>query len=150
MRRQFGRWWGFHRDVMICRAILSEVVHRIIAVADPEEILLFGSGARGKLRRNSDLDLLVVKADVSDVRQEARSIYAHLFGLPVPIDLLVATPDDVARARREPWTFLGNVMRESKCLYRAQPNGSYAGGNVWGRAGSSRPPGNGNAAGPRY
>ena len=150
MIRPFGRWWSFHRDVITCRAILSEVVHRIIAVADPDEIFLFGSGARGKLRRSSDLDLLVVKADVSDVRQETRSIYAHLFGLPVPIDLLVATPDDIERARREPWTFLGNVMRESKCLYRARPNGSEAGGNGWRRAGSSRPAGNGNAAGPRY
>ena len=42
--------------------VLDEVVQRIVAVADPEKIILFGSAARGELGPDSDLDLLVVKS----------------------------------------------------------------------------------------
>lgn len=146
MMHGFRRWRRFHRDIMTCRAILSEVVRRIINVAHPDEILLFGSAARGQLRRDSDLDLLVIKDDVEDVREEARDIYAQLFGVPVPIDIIVASHDDVERARREPWTFLGNVMREAKCLYRADGDDR----NEWRRATYSRRAGNGNGGRWRY
>jgi len=44
--------------------VLDEVVQRIVAVADPEKIILFGSAARGELGPDSDLDLLVVKSEV--------------------------------------------------------------------------------------
>ena len=44
--------------------VLDEVVQRIVAVADPEKIILFGPAARGELGPDSDLDLLVVKSGV--------------------------------------------------------------------------------------
>ncbi|MGH7445002.1 MAG: HEPN domain-containing protein, partial [Longimicrobiales bacterium] len=40
--------------------LLADIVARIVAVAAPERIILFGSGARGTLRPDSDLDLMIV------------------------------------------------------------------------------------------
>lgn len=42
--------------------LLAEVVRRIVEVARPERIILFGSAARGDAGRDSDLDFLVVTA----------------------------------------------------------------------------------------
>lgn len=117
---QIRGWRRFHKDIYARRAILAEIVRRIVSVTNPEQILLFGSGARNQMRRRSDLDLLIITAtEVEDRRALARSIYANLFGIPVPVDIVIESADNVARARREAWTFLGNILRDGKCIYRA-------------------------------
>ena len=40
---------------------LDEIVRRVVEVAQPERIVLFGSAARGDMTRHSDVDLLIVK-----------------------------------------------------------------------------------------
>src|SRR5574337_1246897 len=52
------------RDVERDRAVLTEVVRRIVQVAQPDQVILFGSAARGRLRPDSDFDLLVIKSGV--------------------------------------------------------------------------------------
>jgi predicted nucleotidyltransferase len=42
-------------------AKLDGIIARIVEVADPERIILFGSAARDEMGPHSDLDLLVVK-----------------------------------------------------------------------------------------
>ncbi len=41
-------------------AILQDIVQRIVDVAQPERIILFGSAARGEMGPHSDVDVLVV------------------------------------------------------------------------------------------
>jgi predicted nucleotidyltransferase len=43
--------------------LLEEVVRRVLTVARPERIILFGSAATGQMTKDSDLDLLVVESD---------------------------------------------------------------------------------------
>ncbi len=45
---------------------LGEIIRRVVKVAQPEKIILFGSAARGEMRPNSDVDLLVVKPEPSN------------------------------------------------------------------------------------
>ena len=40
--------------------LLAKIVRRIVEVANPEKIILFGSAAKGGMGPNSDLDLLVI------------------------------------------------------------------------------------------
>lgn len=123
MKRGIGRARWLRRDLRTNRDILHEVVRRIIAVAEPEEIILFGSAARGQLRRHSDFDLLVVKAGVEDRHRLAQDIHVHFFGIPVPIDLIVVTPDEIRDSRGRWWTFLGRALLEGKRIYRNGVNG---------------------------
>lgn len=44
--------------------LLQEIVRRILAVSAPEQIILFGSYARGEAGPDSDLDLLVIERGV--------------------------------------------------------------------------------------
>ncbi len=44
---------------------LDLIIRRIVEVAKPEKIILFGSAARDTMGPNSDVDLLVVKVGTS-------------------------------------------------------------------------------------
>jgi predicted nucleotidyltransferase len=48
---------------------LDDIIRRIVEVAHPEKIILFGSAARGEMGPNSDVDLLIIKrgADALDL-----------------------------------------------------------------------------------
>ena len=72
--------------------LLPEITQRILAVSDPEKIILFGSYARGDYSPDSDLDLMVVMQNIQSSREESTRLRRALRGLLVPIDILVATP----------------------------------------------------------
>jgi predicted nucleotidyltransferase len=99
--------------------MLAEVVRRVVEVASPERIILFGSAARGQAGADSDLDLLVVKAGVTHRRRLAQQIYSCLVGLDVPVDVLVVTPDDIETFRDKVGTIIGPALREGLEVYVA-------------------------------
>jgi hypothetical protein len=52
-------------------AALETLIRRIVEVARPDRIVLFGSTARGEMGPDSDIDVLVVKSDVEHRRRLA-------------------------------------------------------------------------------
>ncbi len=113
MRRQRFSWWS-RRDVEKDIATLREVVRRIVEIAQPEEVILFGSAARGQMRADSDFDILVIKSDVSDRQELVRYLHAHLFDIQTPIDIIVATPEDVEASR---FKMLANIYEQGRRMY---------------------------------
>jgi len=101
------------------RAVLDEIVRRIIEVAQPDRIILFGSAARGQMGPDSDIDLLVIKAGIASRRTLAQQIYLHLFGVPTPVDVIVVTPQDVERFRDRVGSIIGPALRDGKEVYAA-------------------------------
>ena len=45
------RWWGINEDGTPDEKKLGEVIEAIVRTAHPEEIILFGSGAAGTMKR---------------------------------------------------------------------------------------------------
>ena len=84
---------------------------------DPLQIILFGSQARGDADRHSDIDLLVVFADLKDKRQTAVDIRVALADMPVAKDILVSTPEELERHRTRIGSVLRYAQREGKVLY---------------------------------
>jgi uncharacterized protein len=111
--------WRLYRRPKPNKEILDEVVRRIVEVAQPDQIILFGSAARGQLRPDSDFDLLVLKSGIADMRELKQKIQIHLFGIPIPIDVLVEKPEKLWAARHKTWTLLGRVAKEGKRIYPA-------------------------------
>ncbi len=70
---------------------VTEIVRRIVSVANPRRVILFGSAALGEMTADSDVDLLVLEDVVPDARVEARKIRAALADLPSPFDVVVMT-----------------------------------------------------------
>ncbi len=71
------------------------------------------------MRANSDLDLLVVVDPPVHRRALAQEIYRSLHGLAVPVDLIVATKDDLIRYADRPETALRYAQREGVIHYDA-------------------------------
>ena len=107
------------RANMVDQDTMKEIVRRIVEVAKPDRIILFGSRARGDASSGSDVDLLVVKSNVRSRREIADQIYAKLIGVPVPIDVLVLTPDDIVKYAEAAGTILPSVLKEGIEIYAA-------------------------------
>ncbi|MBT9169734.1 MAG: hypothetical protein DDT18_00069 [Actinobacteria bacterium] len=71
------------------RAVIDEVVRRIVERVRPQKIILFGSYAYGRPHADSDLDILVVMESELPRYKRAVPIYRALAGLLIPKDVLV-------------------------------------------------------------
>lgn len=102
---------------MIEQEKISEIVNKIISVYNPDRIILFGSYANGTANENSDLDLFVIKN--SDLPRPQRSIQIRklLFGLMIPIDLIVYTPKELEDLKKNKYGFVYQVLKTGKILY---------------------------------
>ena len=96
--------------------VLDEIIRRIVEVAQPEQIILFGSAARGEMGPNSDADLLVVKSGVHR-RRLAQAIYVNLIGVGQAVDVVVVTPEDVERYKDSFALVIEPALREGKVVY---------------------------------
>ncbi|MBI2924942.1 MAG: nucleotidyltransferase domain-containing protein [Verrucomicrobia bacterium] len=96
--------------------VLAEVVRRIVSIAQPDQIILFGSAARGETHADSDLDLVVIKAGAHR-RELAGKIYRHLIGVGHPVDLVVARPEDLERFGHSAAVILEPALREGIVIY---------------------------------
>ncbi len=73
----------------IDQGLVDEIVRRVLTVAKPDKIILFGSAAAGGMTRDSDIDLLVVEPDPGDRRAESVRIGDALRGPGYPFDVIV-------------------------------------------------------------
>lgn len=96
--------------------ILNDIIRRIIEVAQPEKIILFGSAARGEMGPNSDVDILVVKSGVHR-RRLTQAIYMHLFGVGQAVDVVVVTPEDIERYKDSFALVIEPALREGEVVY---------------------------------
>ena len=99
--------------------LLDELVRRIVAVAQPRRIILFGSAARGEMGPHSDLDLLVVKAGRYHRGEMAAEIRMALIDVEHAIDVVVVTPEDVERYCDAFMLVIAPALREGRELYAA-------------------------------
>jgi len=98
---------------------LREAVRRLVDAAHPRRIILFGSRARGEAHEDSDVDLLIVLAEVKDRVAEMVRLTRVLRGLILPAELLV-----VSQAMFDDWSDLPGTVyydarREGQTLYDA-------------------------------
>jgi predicted nucleotidyltransferase len=98
--------------------VLRRIIRRVVEVAQPEKIILFGSAARGEMGPHSDVDLLVVKSNVHR-RKLAQEIYRHLIGVGQAVDIVVVTPGDIERYRTCPALIIEPALREGRVVYAA-------------------------------
>lgn len=103
------------------RELVAAITSRIVQRVHPLRVVLFGSQARGQAGRSSDLDLLVVIARPEDrpaAAREARKA-VHELDLPIGVDVVVASADEVRRRGALVGTVLRPALREGQVLYDA-------------------------------
>jgi len=99
--------------------ILDEIVHRIVACASPEKIILFGSGARGEMGPDSDIDLLIIKEGEFDAGALTEAIYMQLIGVGQAVDVVVVSAADAKRYRYSPYFIVYPALQQGREVYHA-------------------------------
>jgi len=112
MSARLPRWY---RGANIPRRLIRKFARQVAEQFRPEKIILFGSYAYGQPDDDSDVDILVVMPARNELDQAAEITLAidHQF----PLDLLVRTPEKLARRVAEGDSFLLEVLERGKVLY---------------------------------
>ena len=97
--------------------VLNQIIKRLVALAAPVKIILFGSNARGEAQLDSDLDLLIVEKEVADPYDEVLRLDRALRDFMLPLDLVVVSEAQFERYAQVPGTIYYRSLKEGRILY---------------------------------
>lgn len=98
-------------------AKIRQITQRIVKQFNPEQIILFGSMARGNFGPDSDADLLIVTRVAGSKRRLASDIELAIADIELPKDVLVVTPEEVKKYRNVIGSIIYPAIHEGKVLY---------------------------------
>lgn len=99
--------------------IVNKIVEKIKIQYAPEKIILFGSYAWGSPKKDSDVDLLIVKETDQKHRKrmiDVRRILRDENGL-VGMDILVYTPQEINERLKINDSFISKIFKKGKIFY---------------------------------
>lgn len=106
-----------HKTVHILdQSLIDEIVNRLQKIS-PQQIFLFGSQATGTANDDSDIDLLLIKKEVSSSLKESIEARKLLRGLGRSFDLIVATPEEFEFYRNQVNSVHHAVANYGRLLY---------------------------------
>ena len=103
---------------MFDQSTLDSIIARIVDVAKPEKIILFGSASRSCMDRHSDVDLLIIKEGADSLDLMAR-VYRRLHGVGAAVDAIVVSPEDVNRFKDSHALVIKPALQEGKVVYES-------------------------------
>ena len=98
-------------------SVVRDIVRRIVDTAQPERVILFGSRARGDARPNSDYDVLVIKHSDEPRYRRSAPLYVALADLPVEVEVMVYTPEEVDDWSQVSQAIVTTAVREGTTIY---------------------------------
>ena len=102
----------------IDKATIRAVAQLIAQKFDPEQIILFGSHARGNAGSHSDVDLLVVLKSLDGWPKRGNPIRLAIGEkFVLPVDVIVTTPEHLSEQRKNPYSFVHTALESQKILY---------------------------------
>ena len=107
--------------IQVTDEILDRMVRAIVEEVDPEQVILFGSRARGDAGEESDVDLVVVETEpfgkTRSRRLEAARIYEALADFDILPDVLLYSRNEVEHWHHSPNHVLARALREGMVLH---------------------------------
>jgi predicted nucleotidyltransferase len=106
---------------LLTDSLIQQMVNTIVDEVDPEQVILFGSRARGDSYQDSDIDLVVLESEPFDAGRsrhtEEVKLYRALSEFRVSKDILVYSHEDAEYWRDSLNHVLARALREGKVLY---------------------------------
>jgi uncharacterized protein len=100
---------------------IDAAIKRIVSVAHPRKVILFGSVVAGKPDIHSDVDILVVTGDeIESSRQESVRIRRALRGISMPMDILVIPEKRLQELADQPGLVYREAVRHGQIVYEAE------------------------------
>jgi predicted nucleotidyltransferase len=94
-----------------------QAITRIVAVAQPSRVILFGSYGRGDADADSDLDLMVIKPQVDNQGEEIVRLHQAVGYIGTGVDVLVYSEAEYERRSQVPGTVLYWARTEGRAVY---------------------------------
>jgi predicted nucleotidyltransferase len=100
---------------MVDELTIRNAINLLLRAAPRDSrVILFGSYARGQARPDSDLDFLVIEPQPQSELDESVRLRKALLGLPVAVDILVASEDTFLYWADTPNTVYYRAAKEGK------------------------------------
>lgn len=100
---------------------IGRLVQLIVEEVDPEQVILFGSRARGDERKDSDIDLIVVESapfgTARSRRKEVARLYDAVSEFDANTDILVYSRAELDAWRNSRNHILGRAVREGQVVH---------------------------------
>jgi uncharacterized protein len=94
------------------------MVRRLVEHFDPLQIVLFGEHARYEADADTDVSLLMVLPEVGHKRDTIVQALTVLADMPVPKEVYVASPEEVAESANIPGSVVSEALPEGKVLWQ--------------------------------
>jgi predicted nucleotidyltransferase len=100
---------------------IDKIIPIIVSLASPDQIILFGSYARGDNTDKSDIDLLIVKKDLKNSRKISGSIYMAFLEneIGIPVDILTIDYARYIELNNKIGYIYKTIKQEGKVIYGA-------------------------------
>ena len=100
---------------------IEKIIHLIVSLVSPEQIILFGSYARGDNSKKSDIDLLIIIKNLKNEREINNLLYNAFFDneINIPIDLISIDYEKYNKLSKEIGYVYKTVREQGKVLYEA-------------------------------
>jgi len=96
---------------------LNKAIRIIVDIASPEKIILFGSRAVGKGRKESDYDLLVIKKRIKNKRELSQKIYRNFTNIGAPVDVIVVGFEKYEELKNDPYLIYSEADKHGIVVY---------------------------------
>jgi predicted nucleotidyltransferase len=98
---------------------LDQIISLIVSAASPDQIILFGSYARGDNTEKSDVDLLIVKKGPKNGLEITGNLHIAFFDnhIGIAVDLLAIDSDRYEALKYEIGLVYKTIHKEGKVVY---------------------------------
>jgi predicted nucleotidyltransferase len=99
--------------------VINQIVDTIVSMVAPDKIILFGSYARGDYRKNSDIDILILKKGLKNERDITSRLYIDFFNkkISTPVDLIAIDYDKYHKLNNDIGFIYKTIEQEGKIIY---------------------------------
>ncbi len=99
--------------------LLNEIVRRVLTVARPDKIILFGSAATGQMTKDSDIDLLIVAPPPDNRHETSVQIRDAIGDVQLPVDVILIATERFEASKNVIGGIAYPAHRYGKVLYEA-------------------------------
>lgn len=101
---------------------LGKIIDYAARIADPEEIILFGSMSTGKANLFSDVDLLIISDNPAIRKDVAARIRSFSRELSLKSDVLIYSRLEIESETQKPNSFIAAIIKSGKIVYKKKQN----------------------------
>ena len=100
---------------------VQDIVEKLVEQYAPQQVILFGSRARGEADPTSDIDLLIIKETTDRFINRWTTVRAILSDptRTVGLETLVLTPEEVSQRLAVGDQFVAEIMQTGEVMYAA-------------------------------